>query len=61
MQPLIAEYAIMQLKKSGRAPIQVTPEDIRLFNEILRESLKSFAGSLSGDVYISDIINDFEA
>jgi hypothetical protein len=60
MQPLIAEYAILQLKKSPRTPLQIVPADNSLFNEMLRESLKSFAGTLNSDSYISDIINDFE-
>lgn len=59
-QPLISEYAIMQMKKSPKVPLQVAASDIALFQEMLRESMKSFAGSQNGDVYINDIINDFE-
>ena len=59
MQPLIAEYAILQLKKNPKVPLQVTPADVQLFNEILRESLKSFAGTKGGDVTIDDLMSDF--
>lgn len=60
MQPLIAEYAVLQLKKSPKVPLQVTKADVQLFNEMLRESLKSFAGTLSGDVDYNGLFNDFE-
>ncbi len=59
-QPLIAEYAILQLKKNPKVPVQVTAADVTLFNEMLREAMKSFAGTLNGDVTIDSIINDFE-
>lgn len=59
-QPLIAEYAVLQLKKSPKLPLQVTQADVQLFNEMLRESLKSFAGTQNTDTYINDVINDFE-
>jgi hypothetical protein len=32
---------------------------VSLFNEMLRESMKSFAGTQNGDVNINDLINDF--
>lgn len=59
-QPLISEYAIMQIKKSPKVPLQVSASDIAMFQEMLRESMRSFAGSQNGDVYVNDIINDFE-
>lgn len=60
MQPLISEYAILQTKKSPKVPLQVSPADVSLFSEMLREALSSFAGTLNGDVYMDDIINDFQ-
>jgi hypothetical protein len=60
MQPLIAEYTILQLKKDPRVPVQITPSDVSLFNEILRGALQTFAGSFNGDTMIDDLINDFE-
>lgn len=60
IQPLIAEYAILQLKKNPKVPLQVTPADASLFNEMLREALRSFGGTLDGDVTMDSIINDFE-
>jgi hypothetical protein len=59
-QPLISEYAILQLKKNPKVPLQVTPADVALFGEMLREAMKSFAGTQNGDVSIDSIINDFE-
>jgi hypothetical protein len=60
-QPLIAEYAILQLKKSPKVPLQVSVADIQLFNEMLRSYMKSFAGTLNTDTYIGNIVNDFES
>lgn len=59
-QPLIAEYAVLQLKKSPKVPMQVTKADVQLFNEMLSESLKAFAGTQNTDTYINDVVNDFE-
>jgi len=58
-QPLISEYAILQVKKSPKTPLQTTSVDVGLFGEMLQSSLKSFAGTQHGDVYINDVINDF--
>jgi hypothetical protein len=58
--PLIAEYTILQLKKNPKVPLQVTVADVNLFSEMLRESLKAFAGTQNGEVGISAIIEDFE-
>ena len=60
IQPLIAEYAVLQLKKNPKCPLQIVPADIALFNEMLRETLRSFAGTFDSDVDINSIINDFE-
>ena len=57
--PLISEYAILQLKKDPRVPLQVSSADIGLFQEMLRESLKSFAGTLNGDVSLASVLNNF--
>jgi hypothetical protein len=59
-QPLISEYAVLQLKKSPKTPLQVTPADVSLLSEMLRSALQSFAGTQDGDQSIDDIINDFE-
>jgi hypothetical protein len=61
MQPLIAEYAILQIKQDPKVPLQVVPANVSLFQEMLRESLKSFAGTQNTDGDINDLINDFEA
>jgi len=58
--PLISEYAVLQLKKDPRVPLQVSPSDSSLFNEMLRESMGSFAGTQNSDVFINDVINAFE-
>jgi len=60
IQPLIAEYAILQLKKNPKCPLQVTKSDILLFGEMLQSALKSFAGTQNTDTDINDVINDFE-
>jgi len=60
IQPLIAEYAILQLKKNPKVPLQITAADVQLFGDMLRSAMKSFAGTQHGDVYINDVINDFE-
>jgi hypothetical protein len=59
MQPLISEYAVLQLKKHPKSPIKVVPADVTLFNEMLRESLRSFAGTLNGDMDVNALFNDF--
>jgi hypothetical protein len=59
IQPLISQYAIMQAKKNPKSPAQVTPADIKLFDDMLREALRSFAGTQDGDVSMDDMINDF--
>jgi hypothetical protein len=59
-QPLIAEYAILQIKQDPKTPLQVVPANVSLFGEMLREAMKSFAGTYNGDTDINDIINDFE-
>jgi len=59
MQPLISEYAILQMKKNPKVPLQVTKADVQLFNEMLRESLRSFAGTLNGDMDVDSLFNDF--
>ena len=59
-QPLIAEYTILQLKKNPKVPLQVVPADMALFGEMLREAMKSFAGTYNGNVSIDSLINDFE-
>lgn len=60
-QPLISEYAILQLKKNPKVPLQVSNADIALFGEMLAQTLRTFAGTQHGDVYINDVINDFES
>jgi hypothetical protein len=59
-QPLIAEYAILQLKKNPKVPLQVSPADAQLFGEMLAQALRTFAGTQNGDVTIDSIINDFD-
>lgn len=59
-QPLIAEYAILQLKKNPKVPLQVTQADVALFNEMLSGALRAFAGTLNGDQTMDQILNDFE-
>jgi hypothetical protein len=58
-QPLISEYAVLQIKKNPKTPLQVTPADVSLLDEMLKSALKSFAGTLNGDQNLDDIINDF--
>jgi len=58
--PLIPEYAILQLKKSPKSPLAVTIADVSLFDQMLRSSMKSFAGTQNTDVGIDSIINDFD-
>jgi hypothetical protein len=60
IQPLVSEYAVLQLKKNPKTPLQVNPTDVSLFQEMLRESLRAFAGTQGGDVMINDLINNFE-
>jgi len=59
-QPLISEYAILQLKKSPKVPLQVSPADIKLFDEMLKSAMQSFAGTSDGDMDASELFNDFE-
>jgi hypothetical protein len=59
-QPLIAEYTILQIKQDPKVPLQVVPANISLFNEMLREAMKSFAGTQNGDVGVNYVINDFD-
>jgi hypothetical protein len=58
-QPLISEYAVLQLKKNPKVPLQVTAADVKLFDDMLKTAMRSFAGTLNGDVNISDLFNDF--
>lgn len=58
-QPLISEYALLQLKKSPKVPLQVTAADVKLFGEMLSAAMQSFAGSNNTDKTIDDVINDF--
>jgi hypothetical protein len=60
MQPLISEYALMQVKKSPKVALQVSAADSQLFNEMLRSAMQSFAGTLNSDLNVNDLFNDFE-
>ncbi len=57
--PLISEYALLQLKKTPKAPVSVTPADVTLFFQMLTGAMKSFAGTQNTDVSLNDILNDF--
>jgi hypothetical protein len=59
-QPLISEYAILQLKKSPKSPLAVTLADVSLFDQMLQSSMKSFAGTQNTDVSIDAMFNDFQ-
>lgn len=58
--PLIAEYAILQMKKNPKVPLQVTANDVSLFMEMMRQSFKAFAGTQNGEVGIGSVIEEFE-
>lgn len=59
-QPLIAEYAVLQLKKNPKVPLQVTQADVGLFGEMLKAAMQSFAGTQNGDMSIGTMLTDYE-
>lgn len=59
-QPLIAEYAVLQLKKNPKVPLQVTQADVGLFSEMLKAAMQSFAGTQNGDMSIGTMLTDYE-
>lgn len=58
-QSLIADQAIILVKRSPLSTLRVTREDIETFNVMLNESIRSFAGTANSDTDINDIFCDF--
>ncbi len=57
--PLISEYALIQVKKNPKSPVQPTKADFQLFNEMLTSTMKSYAGTQNTDLSLDNMINDF--
>lgn len=57
---LIAPKAIMLVKNVIRSPEKPTVTEIKAFQEMLSEALKSYAGTMHGDVTLNSIFEDCE-
>ncbi len=57
---LIAPRAIILLKDIIRSPEKPTVTELRAFQEMLTETLRSYAGTMHGDVTWSSIFESFE-
>lgn len=59
-QPMIGEYAILQMKKNPTVPLQPNQADVALVKDMIGSSLRSFGGTQNTDVDMDSIINNFE-
>lgn len=56
---VLEERAIIQVKQHPKAPFKITPLDLQLNLENLRQAMQSYAGTNTGDINIDTTINDY--
>jgi hypothetical protein len=57
---LIAAKATLLCKSLPTSPIRPSADEIKDFNELLRETMRGYAGTSYSDIPIEAVINDFE-
>lgn len=57
---LIPMKATILCKSLPTSPIQPSPSEVNDFTELLKETIRGYAGTSASDISIEDIVNDFD-